>query len=122
MSNDADHYTADMQETAAARGLRVVIPEPNQLFLDIDDSESFLVFVANIGILGDLAESQSIKPSPSGKAGRFHITVTLSRPVKDAFERIALQALLGSDRKHETLSWRAALAGMPNPTVFFEKP
>ncbi len=33
-----------------------------------------------------------------------------------------LQALLGSDRLHEALSWQAATRGVPHVTVFFEKP
>lgn len=117
------------EEAAAAKDRVVVYPKANELFIDIDDSVSLAVFDAHIKILdGALGGGLLCKkrPSPSGAQGRWHITVTLPRPVKDAFERILLQCLLGSDRLHEALSWVAASnpenVQHATPTVFFEKP
>ncbi len=117
-----DTYADSMQAAADAKGLVVVYPEPNELFIDIDSAEDFAVFAKNVLVLGDLVVSHKSASSPSGKPGRLHVTVTLSRPVASSIERIALQAALGSDRLHETLSLRIALAGGEHPTVFFEKP
>ena len=117
----ADQYRGNMREAAAAKGCVIVLPKDEELFLDIDDEFSLRVFYDNVWRLDDLVAGFRRAPSPSGKPGREHITVTLSRPVRDAFERIMLQALLGSDRLHETLSWWAASRGIENPTVFFEK-
>ncbi len=117
-----DHYFVALSEAAAAKGLVVVEPLPNQLFLDIDSAEDAAVFEKHRQVLESEIESFSRAPSPSGKPGREHITVTLKRDVVDAIERIALQATLGSDRFHEALSLRAAIAGSCCPTVFFEKP
>ncbi len=104
------------------RGVKVVEPADNELFVDIDSHEGFGVFHANIGSLGDLVESHAATLSPSRKAGRYHVTVKLSRPVKDNFERILLQLLLGSDVAREMVSFREATLGLKLPTVFFEKP
>lgn len=114
-------YRGNAEECAAAKGLEIVLPKSNELFLDIDDVESFDLWEERAMILGDLIVADVCKPSPSGKPYHFHVTVLLSRPVKDNYERIMLQTLLGSDRFHEILSWKAATFGIENPTMFFEK-
>ncbi len=113
---DARHAKA-----CAEKDCHVVEALPDELLVDIDSYESLGVFYANYSRLGELALSHERKQSPSRKSGRYHITVKLSRPVKDAYERIMLQCLLGSDLAREVLSWREANAGVRNPTVLFEK-
>jgi hypothetical protein len=113
---DARHARA-----CAERSCYVVQPNPDQLLVDIDSYESLGIFHANYPRLGDLAMSYKQSPSPSRKSGRYHITVKLSRPVRDNYERILLQCLLGSDLAREILSWREVNANIKNPTVFFEK-
>lgn len=122
-ANDHDLLLDDEHRKATCdrKGLRFVLPEPSQLQLDIDSFEALGVYTANRERLGDLVTSAKIEASPSRKAGHFHVTVTLSRPVKDAYERIMLQLLLGSDVTREVLSWRRATAGMSDPTIFFER-
>lgn len=115
-------YRGNAAESAAAKGLVVVVPTETQLFLDIDTELSMLVFLRNLPILSGLVETHVIKPSQSAGKHKFHITLELSRPVQSNFERIMLQALLGSDLWHEALSWKAASLGVENPTLFFEKP
>ena len=115
-------WTEEMTKAATAKGLVVVRPKANELFLDIDDAESLATFHKGVGFLGTLVHGFTRKPSPSGAPDRLHVTVTLGRDVKDQFERIALQALLGSDRLHEMLCWEAATRGVLDVCVFFEKP
>ncbi len=38
----SQHQTADLEAAAAAKGLRVVYPEGNQLFIDIDSVQALL--------------------------------------------------------------------------------
>lgn len=115
-------WTDQAEKIAADKGLIVVRPQPNELFVDIDDADGHAVFVKHLPILGELVASHTIAPSPSGGAYRFHARVMLSRNVFDELERVFLQTLLGSDRLHEVLSWRAATRGVTGVTVFFEKP
>lgn len=121
--NDPADYMRDPEEVAKEKNLQVIYPEKTELFVDIDDRASlyqFYSFLPNVEkTIGTIRITKT--PSPSGHDGRFHITVELRRPVKDAFERIMLQALLGSDRLHESLSWVRAVAGHAHPTCFFEK-
>ena len=107
---------------AAAVGCVIVEPKPNELFVDIDREEDLQFFRTNLGWLEDLVTGFDITPSQSGAPGHYHIVVRLSRPVKDAYERIALQCLIGSDRLRELLSWRNVVHQSGRPTVFFEKP
>ncbi len=108
------------EEKAAAKGLIVVRPEPNELFLDIDSEADFEKFESLILIFKEHRDelcSWTKRPSPSGKPGRYHVVVTLSAPVKDQMERIVLQALLGSDTKRELIAYVD-----DRETCLFEKP
>lgn len=110
---------------AASRGCVVVYPKPNELFIDIDTEQQRTQFKICFNILLKIAAYTGSKcierPSPSGKSGRYHITVTLPGPV-DELERIMLQAMLGSDPLREILSYARLVAGDPRPVCFFEKP
>ncbi len=116
-----EDIAARRAKACAERGVRIVEPGDNELFIDIDTHESLGIFHANVRALGKLVKSSSMHSSPSRKAGRYHIRVKLTRAVKDAFERIMLQALLGSDLNREIISWRDANGGATKPTVFFER-
>lgn len=111
------------REQAAAKGCRVVLPGDDELFIDVDEVGSWLRFVDNFARMSEYlhaAEYES-RPSPSGREGRMHVVVRLGRPVESVYERILLQALLGSDLTREALSWLRAKRGEENPTLFFEK-
>ena len=107
---------------AAENNLDVVLPDNNQLLLDIDNDYDRGVFEQNRDIIdtfyGILSTSEG--PSRSGKSGKRHIIVTLRTPVSP-LERIALQAILGSDRRREAHSIRRLAQSDPNVTLFFEK-
>ncbi len=97
----------------------VIRPTPYQLFIDIDSAAAFKVFKEQFELLNEmlLATFES-KPSKSGGEHR-HVIVTMPHKVTP-LERIALQAMLGSDLKRELLSWHRVNTDTPDPTVFFE--
>ncbi len=115
------YETMTLDETfksAIAKGMVVKIPSDHELFLDIDSKEDFTHFQKIIGYLPDVkgwirSESKSGYP-------KCHVTVTMNRVVTNG-ERILLQAVLGSDRLHELLSYLASRQGHTHPTVFFER-
>ncbi len=114
---------ARQAQRAGERGHALKYPAANELFLDIDSFEAlgrFHAAVAQNKYLQSIYVSSETHTSPSGKAGRFHVVVKLNKVV-DKFERITLQALLGSDLAREILSYQEAQAGCTTPTVFFEK-
>jgi hypothetical protein len=109
-------------EQAAKRGCRVVLPEKNELFVDIDGYMDHLCFEANIKRFQKIEPcTYEMRPSPSGKQYRFHVVVTLKRNVTSDTERVLLQTLLGSDRTREMISLQRIVTGQSHPTLFFEK-
>lgn len=122
---DYDEWEADDAKRVREcqdRGLVIVRPAPDELFVDIDSDAQYGTFDrARRRIGSDLIAGFTEAPSPSGRVGRKHITVKLTRPVKDAEERVLLQALLGSDLMRELLSYLRLEADMPDATIFFEK-
>lgn len=114
---------AELEEYAAEKGRRVVYPTDHELFIDIDSRAAMAQFAKQWLVFEQTHQASfRVAPSPSGRDGRYHVTVTLGQPVRDARERILLQALLGSDIEHELLSLRDLEAGSTIPTVFFELP
>ena len=119
---DVFTYEKSLQ-AALDNNLDVILPEPNQLFIDIDTEKDYEEYRFNMELieihLPYLIDDVEERPSKSGLPGR-HVTLTLERDVTD-LERIGLQAILGSDRKREMLSWLSAGQGHQHPTLFFEK-
>lgn len=106
---------------AADDGLDVVFPEANQLQIDIDDDRAFDIYNEMRPVINRYygVAFESITPSRSGLPKR-HITLTTYRDL-NTFERIALQACLGSDRVREILGVVQAMLGDAHPTLFLEK-
>ena len=107
---------------AEAEDLKVVLPEPNQLFIDIDNDFAMALFEKNYT---DFVQwycptgDPVITPSKSG-GERRHVTITVKDHLKPK-ERLILQAFLGSDLKREFLGLQRIKAGDKNPTLFLEK-
>lgn len=123
------------EEKAAAKGLRCVLPKPSELFIDIDNGAAYDRFLDVFIMLtakpygSDLDEPFGPRmrivrdtPSPSGLPDRRHIVVDTGRPLASELERVALQAILGSDPKREAASWLHLQQGVTNVSRFFEKP
>jgi len=109
---------------AASKGTPVIrVPEDNELFIDIDCEEDYEIFRDHLNTLDDVVGVLEVeeRTSKSGLPHR-HIVVRLGRDVRDDVERCLLQAVLGSDRLHELLTWKAIQGGeMISPTLFFEQ-
>jgi len=111
-----------VQRWAAENNLDVVFPEENQLFIDIDDYRSMEEFSRNRDIIHEvygIVETR-VSDSRSGYPKR-HLVVVLNKKITSVMERLALQAILGSDRRREANSLRRNLLyGEQTPTLFFE--
>ena len=113
------------QAHAKARGQVIRLPEKNELFVDIDTKEQLQHFHR---MLPRLAKHEDrlwldfvCTPSRSG-GDRLHVVVKLPRDVMSDLERIALQAILGSDPVRELISIARVKFENPHPSVFFENP
>jgi hypothetical protein len=106
---------------AADDNLEVVLPEPYDLLIDIDNDEDMKRFDRGMDVMIKHFNAQVIKSTPS-RSGlpKRHLIVRLDRPVSNA-ERIALQAALGSDPVREILGIVRVQHNDPHPTLFLEK-
>lgn len=109
------------QAKADERGLDIRYPAANELFVDIDTARDLTRFKTCIEMFSRMEKVLFWQDTPSASGGQHrHIVVTLGRNVTE-FERIAFQAMLGSDLKRELLSYERSKTGShPNPTMFFE--
>lgn len=118
----ADNYDLQTAEEAEKEakllGVNIVFPSAHELQLDIDSEESLERSKERINWMRSyLKLGYDVRKSKS--PGHYHITITLSRAVTD-WERVALQAVLGSDPDREMISACSLLAGLDRPTRFFE--
>lgn len=121
-ASQLDNYniqSAAAFEQAGREGREVVLPKPNQLFIDIDSEAGFALFMAQIERLRQFEFAyMTITPSASGFPNR-HIVVDLDRDLADT-ERIAFQAAMGGDPIRELLGLIRISHGDPHPTLFLE--
>ncbi len=99
--------------------LRVVVPTVAQLFLDIDSYDDMDILDKNRDLIEE-AYGIEDEVKTRSRSGKWHVTITLKKPVTP-LERIALQAVLGSDRRREAHSLRRLNEGETTPTIFFER-
>lgn len=109
-------------EQALREGLDVVYPADNELLIDIDNEHSYLLFKQQIMIVQKFIGVVDVReaPSKSGKPFKMHITVELD-PNVSMIERLALQAMLGSDRVRELLGYVQYKNEDQHPVLFLEK-
>lgn len=120
---DSEYLTCQAPEVNAKKrgGLFVLRPEPNQLFIDIDDADALFRFNRAWPLISEeYPGAVHAARSPSGKDGRLHIVVTLRKAV-DVPTRLALQSILGSDAKREALGWLRMLRGYGDESVLYSK-
>ncbi len=123
---EENHYEKEVRErlleSLQERGLKFIEPSSYELFIDCDSEEQFKVFLQQLLIVERNLEQELPFQDWFSRSGppRRHIIVqmpfTMSPP-----ERIAWQAVLGSDLKREVLSllrWRKKEIC---PTIFIEQ-
>jgi hypothetical protein len=114
--------TASAFKRAEEQDLEIVYPKVNEIQLDIDNKEAYNYFHENKWILEQWFGIRAITERVSKSGGdKRHITVELGTALTTV-TRILLQAVLGSDRKRELLSFvMYAKGGEKKPTLLLEK-
>jgi NDP-sugar pyrophosphorylase family protein len=125
---EAEKYLESRQQYMARMvkdGFDILVPDTHELFIDIDTEENYQRFLVGIARLQQEFDEPlgkveyTEKPSKSGLPKR-HVIVSLPFDVTPA-ERIAYQAVLGSDLVREVLSLFRLRWGDPVPTLLAEK-
>ncbi len=109
----------ELEAKAALTGRKVIYPDTNELFIDLDGVEEMLFCHQQIEILSAAGEVMHVDWSQSQTAYHWHVVVVLRQPI-DSWRRVALQAALGSDRKRELLACLNPITAGTN--CFFEVP
>lgn len=124
--NDTEPYLIEDQakrdevvRIARLKGFTVVEGNDYTLLLDIDSptlNESFWSVLTMMldRFPGDYEKWNS-------KNGNWHFRITLDSPLP-LIERIALQAMCGSDPRKEIMSLCSARIGVTNPVLLFKPP
>lgn len=104
--------------------LRFEPANPYLLQLDLDTHASLKLFLHQLPWLSCVMhesgqELRGISLARS-RGGNWHATVHLSKP-KKLMERIALQAIMGSDRARELCNWERGTFGSAHPILFFKR-
>jgi hypothetical protein len=105
---------------ASNHGCSVILPESNQLLIDIDSPEAEAIYNKNLPKFQMYVATVLDEVRKPSRSGNTHIYVTLDREI-DAEERILFQSFLGSDQTRELLSYVRVLNDDKNPTLFIEK-
>lgn len=112
----------DDVHAAARLGLTVVVATDRDIFVDLDANQDQYVLEANLTLLRKNGFEVDFVKTTRSRSGNKHVYLRAPRVLTDV-ERIALQAILGSDRKREVFCFLRILAGTERPvSVFFEKP
>lgn len=75
------------------------------LMLDVDSADGMKVLAENAEILSNNGYNVAAMFLTKSKSGRDHVYIQLKGAGLTAMRRLALQACLGSDRKHELLNF-----------------
>jgi hypothetical protein len=114
-------YTRSGEESieyARKMRLRAEPADDYELQLDIDTPEQEEQYRRMLPHVGDVYDIEDVVETPS-KSGNKHVRIYTAYPLS-VEERIALQAILGSDPKKELCSLRRWLNSDPIPILLFE--
>lgn len=111
-----------LSEAIAAAGGRIVEPRQDEIQIDIDSEAAAARFADIFGMLADRVGAYVVDRhhSRSGPPHE-HITLAVDRQLSN-LERIALQAIAGSDPRRELFGFLRVIAGVDMPTAFAEYP
>jgi hypothetical protein len=111
----------NMQEDAKSRGLTVRLPGVSEILLDLDDAQSQYVMEALVPIARRVGIDVKIAKITRSQHGNKHAYLTVPFALT-AVERLLLQAIFGSDRKRELLSYARVRKGVSPESALFEVP
>jgi len=113
----------DLDEEEVKRaGCVNCLPDGNEIQVDLDSELAYTEFKSRMSLMWQMCGvAMAIKVTPSKTPGHYHVRLFFDVPQPfTAMERIALQAILGSDFKRELFGWFRAMNDNPNPTSFLE--
>lgn len=120
---DEDASARDMQ-AARDKGYTVIVREPKQLLIDLDDGD-MPRFRRSLRRFCEVQAVSAWRHWPSSSPGHIHIMVELDTTAVDAptdAEAVAMQSMLGSDPKRELLALKRIALDNPYYSFLFQPP
>ena len=108
----------EAKHEARNKGFHVVECDDYTLLLDLDDEESKKQYSKMLPFFINLLGAKEYQRWDS-KSGNLHVIVRLPKAFPLS-ERLAFQAILGSDPKRELFSMIGAVNGIQNPSILFK--
>lgn len=112
-------------KSARLGGFKIIRGKPDKLLLDLDDNDAMIAFNDTLPFVLEMLESIDIqlvkRRQWKSKSSGQHVVLYLSGELP-VLERIALQAILGSDRKKEMYSLLRLRQGTEEPSLLFKPP
>jgi hypothetical protein len=122
-SSHTDHAEYARQELVI-NGLdkewEVVVATPYTIQIDIDSKELPETFHRLLGILEERTGSWIDYSVSTSKSGNKHVILTLPNSM-DVYDRIAWQAIFGSDPIREAVHLVSVMHGERNPILLFQR-
>jgi|PlaIllAssembly_1097288.scaffolds.fasta_scaffold09012_7 hypothetical protein len=119
------HFDDDAERVAKALNCTVLLPNHNQLFLDIDGLAELDEFERRLEQLElDAMPDRAVdfkytKEVLRSRNGNYHVILTFDNLSFSEDERILWQAVLGSDIIREYLNFKRLIWGITNPSRLF---
>lgn len=129
VNSDYMMFSDDYIRRCKKNGLKVILPKPNQLLIDIDSEEQYQEHLRRMMIFKEIYFNEfTIEEHPSIHGlPRRHVTITM-KPSSDGtlvvftnLTRITWQSLLASDPIRDILSMQQMMMGDEHPVLFSEK-
>lgn len=117
------HVSDKLDLTGTTDLFDIIVAKPNELQIDYDYKELPTQFHEVLNMLAQAycrPKRQSVSYVISRSvSNNLHVTITLPCAISD-IERIAWQAIFGSDRTREALSLMSVIRNIKNPTLFID--
>lgn len=108
----------DIEADAASKGCTVRVAKENELMFDLDCDADYQRFQQFFHTKLTTAYPTALFEEWASKSGNRHVVVTLCSALPMS-ERIALQAMGGSDMGREFAALQCLKAGSPHPILLF---
>lgn len=120
--SDLTESRIEFEKRVMKDGFGIRYPKRNELLIDLDSLEAESYFLRELERLENELECSLEKEYWESKTpGHMHYVIKLPRDL-EPFERIALQAALGSDRRKELISVFRIWTGDPHPVLLAKPP
>lgn len=117
-TDNAEHARKSLED-AGLTEYEVAVARSNELMLDYDSPDVPSTFYSGLSFLDQRFGGKIIDAAVyKSRSGNRHVVVKLPEAISDE-ERIAWQAVLGSDQKREALSLISCGRDVKNPVLLF---